>query len=137
MVDIPTALIVYLRAPSPLRTLLGGNYVYTPELPSSRAGDVKSVVFKTTGGSTEPYLRAQDQRVAFRCYGESHYEAGRVYQALYDRLHSRQNLVVSGVGFHGFYEEVPGEALEDPGTNWPFVFTVYSVRVATIPVPSA
>lgn len=134
MIDVPTALVVHLRDTSPLRTLLGGNYVYTPELPSTRAGNLKSVVFRITGGVTDPDLRAQDLRVTFRCYGESHYEATRVYRALYDRLHDRQNFIVGDVGFHGIVEEVPGAPLEDPATDWPYVFTVYSVRVATIPV---
>ena len=134
MIDVPTALVVYLRDTSPLRTLLGGNYVYTPELPSSRAGNLKSVVFRVTGGSTEPVLRTQRLRVSFRCYGESHFEAMRVYRALYDRLHDRQNFRQGDVGFHGIEEEVPGTQLEDPTTNWPFVFAVYSVTVATTPV---
>jgi hypothetical protein len=134
MVDIPTALVVYLRDTSPLRTLLGGNYVYTPELPSTRSGDTKNVVFSVTGGQTNPYLRAQNLRVAFRCYGESSEDAREVYRALYDRLHATQNFIVGDVGFHGAVEEVPGTPLEDPGTDWPYIFTVYSIRVATVPV---
>jgi hypothetical protein len=134
VIDVPTALVVFLREPSPLRTLLGGNYVYTPELPATRSGDTKNVVFRVSGGTTEPMLRAQNLRVTFRCYGESHFEAHRVYRALYDRLHDRQNFIVGDVGFHGTIEEVPGAPLEDPATDWPFVFSVYSARVATIPV---
>jgi len=134
MIDVPTALVIHLRDTSPLRTLLGGNYVYTPELPETRAGNLKSVVFETSGGLTYSPLRAQTLRVTFRCYGESHYEANRVYRALYDRLHDRQNFIVGDVGFYGTDEEVPGTPLEDPGTGWPFFVTVYSIKVATIPV---
>ena len=134
MIDAQTALRTYLLQASPLLTLLGGNYVYWPELPSTRSGDTKNVVFRASGGSTDPYLRSQDLRIAFRCYGESALEAMRVYRALYDRLHLTQNLIVGDVGFHGIDEEVPGEPLEDPETNWPFVFAVYSCRVATVPV---
>ena len=134
MIDVPTALVVHLRDTSPLRTLLGGNYVYTPDLPDTRRGDTKNVVFRTSGGSTYPTLRAQTLRVAFRCYGESHFEANRVYRALYDRLHDRQNFIVGDVGFHGAQEEVPGVPLSDPGTDWPYFFAVYSLKVATVPV---
>lgn len=134
MIDVPTALVVHLRDTSPLRTLLGGNYVYTPELPGTRAGNLKSVVFQPTGGSTYPTLRAQDARFEFRCYGESDYEAWRVYRALYDRLHDRQNFIVGDVGFHGITEDVPGRSLEDPATGWDFVSAIYTVKVATIPV---
>lgn len=134
MVDIPTALIVYLRDTSPLRTLLGGNYVYFAELPSTRTGDTKNIVFDITGGATDPDLRAQRLRVAFRCYGESHFEAMRVYRALYDRLHDRQNFIVGDVGFHGIVEEVPGVALEDRDSGWFYISAIYSIRAATTPV---
>ena len=134
MIDVQSALRTHLIAPSALRTLLGGNYVYWPELPSTRAGNLKSVVFRVGGGLTSPYLPFQQARVNFRCYGESHFEATRVYRALYDRLHGIQNVIVGDVGFHGAEEDTPGEPLEDPSTGWPFVFTVYTIRVATVPV---
>lgn len=134
MIDAQTALRTYLIAPSGLRTLLGGNYVYVGELPSTRAGNLKSVVFRFSGGNTSEYLRLQQVRVSFRCYGESSFEATRVYRALYDRLHGIQNVIVGDVGFHGAEEDIPGEPLEDPATDWPFVFTVYTIRVATVPV---
>lgn len=136
MIDAHTALRTYLIAASPLRSLLGGNYVYWPELPSSRAGNLKSVVFRGGGGFTYPTLRAQNVRVTFRCYGESSFEAMRVYRALYDRLHDQQNFIVGDVGFHGATEDVPGEPLEDPDTGWQFIHTVYTIRVATVPIPS-
>ena len=134
MIDAQSALRTHLIAASPLRTLLGGNHVYWPELPSTRSGDTKNVVFRISGGDTDPYLRAQDLRVTFRCYGESPFEAMRVYRALYDRLHATQNLIVGDVGFHGVDEDVPGAPMEDPVTDWPYVFAVYSIRVATVPV---
>ncbi len=137
MVDPYAALVTYLRATSPLRTLLGGAYVFTPELPETRSGNTKNVVFRNNGGRTFEYLRAQDLRIGFRCYGSTAAEAQSVYGALYDRLHDTNNFIVGTVGFHGATEEVPGVSLEDPVTNWPFVFVVYSIRVATIPVPSA
>lgn len=138
MIDAHDALRDYLIAASPLRTLLGGDYVYVPEIPG---GDVtmprKAIAFRFNGGLTFPTIRAQDARVNFRCYGATYLEAGSVYRALYDRLHDRQNFIVGDVGFHGAIEEVPGVPLEDPGTRWPYFFAVYSIRVATIPVPSA
>lgn len=134
MIDAHSALRTYLIAASPLRTLLGGTYVYWPELPSSRAGDLKSVVFRFSGGTSSPYLPTQEARVNFRCYGATHVEAMTVYRALYDRLHAIQNVIVGDVGLYGAEEDVPGEPLEDPSTGWPFVFTVYTIRVATVPV---
>lgn len=140
MIDAHAALLSYLNAASPLRTLLGGAFVYTPEIPGGPDGpDMprKAIAFRFGGGFTYATLRAQNARATFRCYGTTHVEAMSVYRALYDRLHDKQNFIVGGVGFHGTEEDVPGEPLEDPRTTWPFIFTVYSVRVATVPVPSA
>lgn len=139
MIDVHSALRTHLIAASPLRTLLGGDYVYWPELPANLSSSMprKAVTFRFTGGLTDPYLRTQYARLVVHCWGESSYEAMRVYRALYDRLHDSQNFIVGDVGFHGAIEEVPGVPLEDPVTHWPYVFAVYSVRVATIPVPSS
>lgn len=140
MIDAHSALRTFLIAASPLRTLLGGDYVYWPEIPGG--GDPpmpgKAISFRFNGGITFPTLRAQDARVSMRCYGETAFEAMEVYRALYDRLHDRQNFIVDDpggdVGFHGTIETVPGVPLEDPATRWPYIFSVWAARVATIPV---
>ena len=137
MIDAHSALRTFLLADSPLIALLGGNHVYWPELPAGVSGNAKRVVFRFNGGLTDPYLRAQQARVNFRCYGSSSFEAMRVYRALYDALHGQQNFIVSGVGFHGAVEDVPGAPLQDPGTGWHYIFAVYTVTVATVSVPSA
>ena len=139
MIDAHSALRTYLIAASALRTLLGGDFVYWPEVPGGGdpAMPTKAIAFRFNGGLTYPTIRAQDARVSVRCYGATAYQAMEVYRALYDRLHDQQNFIVGDVGFHGAIEQVPGVPLEDPTTHWPYVFAVYSVRVATIPVPSA
>jgi hypothetical protein len=134
MIDGHSALRTHLIAASPLRTLLGGDYVYWPEIPSNLVMPRKAISFRFSGGQTEPYLYAQQARVVFRCFGSTAYEAMSVYRALYDRLHLTQNFIVGDVGFHGVIEDVPGSPLEDPDTNWPFVHTVYTVWVATAAV---
>lgn len=137
MIDAHSALRSFLIEASPLRTLLGADRVYWPEVPGGTSMPGKAIAFRFNGGTTEDVLAQQDARVNFRCYGSSAYQAMEVYRALYDRLHGQQNFIVGDVGFHGAIEEVPGVPLEDPVTHWPYVFAVYSVRVATIPVPSS
>lgn len=141
MIDAHSALRTHLIAASPLRTLLGGDFVYWPELPANGANLTpalvmprKAISFRIAGGQSSPYLRFQRARLTVRCWGESSYEAMRVYRALYDRLHDSQNFIVGDVGFHGVFESVPGEPLEDPDTDWPFVFAVYDLWVATVSV---
>ena len=134
MIDAHSALRTYLIAASPLRTLLGGDHVYWPEVPSNVAMPRKAISLRLSGGQSSPYLRFQRARLTVRCWGESSYNAMEVYRALYDRLHDQQNFIVGDVGFHGVFESVPGEPLEDPDTDWPFVFAVYDLWVATVSV---
>ena len=137
MIDSHSALRTHLIAASDLRTLLGGDFVYWPEIPQnppSLTMPDKAISFRIAGGTSSPYLRAQRARLTVRCWGESAYEAMRVYRALYDRLHDSQNFIVGDVGFHGVFESVPGEPLEDPDTGWPFVFAVYDLWLATVSV---
>lgn len=137
MIDAHNALRAHLIAASPLRTLLGGDFVFTPEVPATYTGLTmpgKAIAFRFGGGRTEPYLHAQQARVSFRCYGSTSVQAREVYRALYDRLHLSQSFIVGDVGFHGIFESVPGEPLEEPDTGWPFVFAVYTVVVATVAV---
>lgn len=137
MIDVHDALRAYLIAASPLRTLLGGDFVFVPEVPASFTGLTmpdKAISFRVTGGLSGKYLKTQSARVAFRCWGTTSDEARDVYAALYDRLNGQQGLVVGSVAIHGADEDVPGEPLEDPGTGWPFIHTVYTVTLSTTPV---
>ncbi len=137
MIDVHNALRAFLIAPSPLRTLLGGDFVYVPELPSGVSGATKRIAFRVSGGITSDDLRLQQARVNFRCYGESSDQARALEGVLYDRLHGQQNFIVGNVGFHGATQDVPGQPSQDPGTNWHFVFALYTVWVATVPVTAA
>ena len=49
MIDTHTAFRLHLLEPSSLRTLLGGPYVYWPELTEGVSGDAKSFVFRGNG----------------------------------------------------------------------------------------
>jgi hypothetical protein len=137
MIDPHDALRAYLIAASPLRTLLGGNFVFTPEVPATYTGLTmpdKAISFRITGGLSHPYNKTQSARVAFRCWGTTSDEARDVYAALYDRLNGQQGLVVGSVAIHGADEDSPGEPLEDPDTGWPFIHTVYTVTLSTTSV---
>jgi hypothetical protein len=137
MIDAHDALRAYLIAASPLRTLLGGNFVFVPEIPASYTGlqmPEKAISFRISGGQSLPYNKTQRARVAFRCWGTTSDEARDVYAALYDRLNGQQGLVVGNVAIHGADEDIPGEPLEDPDTGWPYIFTVYTVTLSTTAV---
>lgn len=144
MIDAHSALRLHLLEPSDLRTLLGGPYVYWPELPAGTSGATKRIVFRFNGGSAEETLPLHRYTVNFRCYGASAYEAFQVYRELHDRLVRTGPLIVTDtfanpdeyVAFYNFSESTPGQPLQDPGTNWFYTFSVWTATVATTSVPA-
>lgn len=144
MIDAHSALRLHLLEPSDLRTLLGGPYVYWPELPAGTSGAGKRIVFRFNGGSAEDTLPIHRYTVNFRCYGSTAYEAFSVYRELHDRLVRTGPFIVTDtypnpdehVAFYNVAEITPGQPLQDPGTNWFYTFSVWSMTVATTSVPA-
>lgn len=145
MIDAHSALRLHLLEPSTLRTLLGGPYVYWPELPAGVSGAAKRVVFRFNGGSADNLLPIHRYTVNFRAYGSTAYESGQVYRALHDRLVRVGNLIVTDtyptpddrVAFYNFAESTPGQPLQDPPTGWFYTFSVWTVTASTLAVPAA
>lgn len=142
MIDAHSALRLHLLEPSELRTLLGGPYVYWPELPAGVSGNAKRVVFRFNGGSAEDTLPIHRYTVNFRCYGATAYEAFTVYRELHDRLVRSGNFTVldtfsnpdERVGFYNFAEITPGQPLQEPQTGWFYTFSVWQLTASTLPI---
>lgn len=134
-----TALRTLLIASSAFRTYLGGDFVYTPELPAGTAMPTKRVVFRFNGGPpTEPDVPIRRIRANFRCYADSYVTAEKLYGQLFARLHglNSQTVTVAGERF-GFYrigEDVAPSQLEDPVMAWPYIFSVFGLTVSTMAV---
>ncbi len=145
MIDTSTALRLHLLEPSALRTLLGGPYVYWPELPDGVSGAAKRITFRINGGSADNRIPLHRTVVNFRCYGSTAYEAMQVYRALHDRLVRTDNLIVTDtfadpderVAFYNITETTPGQPLQDPPTGWHYVFAVWTLTVSTLAIPAA
>ena len=144
MIDADTALRVYLLEPSDLRTLLGGPYVYWPELPAGISGNAKRITFRMNGGSADNDVPINRYTANFRCYGSSAYEAKQVYRALHDRLVRTDNLVVTDtfadpdqrVAFYNITEVTADQPLQDPPTGWHYRFGIWNLTVSTLPIPA-
>jgi hypothetical protein len=130
-----------LIATSTFRTYLGGDFVYTPELPPGISGATKRVVFRFDGGSSEPDIPMRRLRVNFRCYDSSEQLAEKLYMQLYGRLHwLYPKAVLVGSEYVGFYrlkEDVPIAHIEDPTTGWKYAFAVWGLTVSTMAVTAA
>lgn len=144
MIDAQTALRLHLLESSALRTLLGGPYVYWPELPAGVSGEGKRVVFRFNGGSADDQIPVHEPTINFRTYGATHYEAYQVYRALHDRLVRTRNFIVTDtyptsdeyVAFYNIRESTPGQPLQDQPTGWFYTFSVWVAMVATTSVPA-
>lgn len=144
MIDAQSALRLHLLEPSDLRTLLGGPYVYWPELPAGVSGAAKRITFRFNGGSADDNLPIHRPTVNFRCYGATAYEAYSVYRELHDRLVRTGPFIVTDtfanpdehVAFYNMREVTPGQPLQDPGTDWHYCFSMWSCTVATTSVPA-
>ena len=142
MIDAQTALRLHLLETSDLTTLVGV-HVYWPELPANVSMPRKAVTFRFNGGSADPDIPMHRYTVNFRCWGETAYDAFKVYRELHDRLVRDKNRIVTDtfaspdeyVAFYNFTEVTPGQPLEDPGTGWPYTFCVWTVTVSTLGVP--
>jgi hypothetical protein len=142
VIDAHSALRLHLLEASDLRTLLGGPYVYWPELPAGTSGAAKRITFRFNGGSADDNLPIHRYTVNFRCYGETAYAAFQVYRELHDRLVRTGPFIVTEtfanpdehVAFYNVAEITPGQPLQDPGTNWFYTFSVWQATVSTLGV---
>lgn len=131
-----SALRTLLIASSTFRTYLGGDFVYTPELPAGTSMPTKRVVFRLNGGPPTEYdAPIRRIRANFRCYAESYVNAEKLYGQLYARLHGldSQTVTVAGerVGFYRIGEDTSPSQLEDPVTGWPYIFSVFGLTLST------
>lgn len=113
--------------------------VYGAELPDSVAAAVnedgmppkcvlvQSVPFTSSlaRGNVSAGVTMKD----LKCYGETSYEARRVYIACRDALKGMTRVKVAGVSL---YAAVPGASadMREPGSNWPLCFSTFELLAA-------
>lgn len=125
-----------LIAASTFRTFLGGDFVYTPELPPGTSMPTKRVVFRFNGGpATEPKAPIRRIRCNIRWYGSTYQEAEQLYMQGHARIHGLHGVTVTVnsevVAFYRIGEDIAPAQLEEPEVGWPYVFSVYGLTVAT------
>lgn len=131
MIDTNVALRNYLLSQVSLRNHVGTR-IYWPRLPETFVL-VKAISFFTNGGEANRYIPEVETTIQFHCYGTTSIEARLVYRALFDVLHSKENIWIgAGDAFliHAF-EQGQGTDLIDPDTDWPFVLTFFDVKFQT------
>ena len=147
MISWSRAFRLYLLEPSPLRTWLGGPYVYKPAIPPGPGGPTmprRAISFRGNGGSADNDLPLHRPTVNVRIWSTTDDDAEVGYRLFHDRMVRKNNVIVADtfsdpderVAFYNWTEVTPGQSLEDPPTGWPYIFTVWTPTVSTLPIPA-
>ncbi len=138
--DPVEALVVYLRADAEVAAMVVGR-VYGAELPPQEAAQMprKAVVVTAAGGgATGPgarsYLPLGTVRMDVRCYGETQYEAMKVWRAVHRALKRLGRQVQGQALVHAVYEEAGPLQTREPEVGWPLVLSVWEALVAEMAI---
>lgn len=134
------ALVAYLRADPQVAALTAGR-VYGAELPLQEAALMprKALVVTAAGGGAvgpgaRSYLAVGTVRMDVRCYGETQYEAMRVFRAVHGALKGLRRHPQGPMLLHAAYEEAGPLQTREPEVGWPLVLSVWEVLVAEMAI---
>lgn len=83
-------------------------------------------------GGTTPYYRFDNNiSLQIKCYAADEVGAQALYRAVYDRLHFATSADARPPIFHSACE-VLGQTLEEPDTDWPFVFGFFNLVIRNV-----
>ena len=141
MIDVRAAVRAYLAAQAGIIAQVSTRVYGAPGIPREDALLMprKALAFYASGGpGADRYVPEAHGNIQFRCYGATSLEAGVVYAALYDALHRKHHIRLTGDMLILTIEEsmAPTDMVE-PATGWPFVMCVYDVHYVTQTVAEA
>lgn len=119
--DSVGAVAAYLQAQSAISTLLGTR-VYGLEVPKADAVSMprKCIVIKRAGGIGEASdLDVYQHRFDFNCYGETTYEADKVWRTLRTELRDLNRNVTSSTMIYNALHSAGPFSFRDQPTHWP------------------
>lgn len=128
--DTVGALVTYLAAQSAISSLLSAR-VYGLELPKADSDDMprKAIVIKRAGGIGEDSeLDVFMHRLDFRCYGETTFQADRVWRTLRTELRLLTKNVTGSVVLFSASHSAGPFSLRDQPTEWPMVVDTWLVK---------
>lgn len=131
MIDVNAKVLTLLEADATLVTLCG-NRIYAGRdvpppgyQPSDDGTNNPAITFRVRGGfGFDEEDAIMTPSFQFKCYGSTELNAQTCYRTLVDALHNGSSADV----LRGKLES-PGQLLEEPGTEWPFVLCFYTVHI--------
>ncbi len=131
--DPITALIAFFEADTAVNTLTGGR-IHGVESPVTEADNQprKMLVFRMMGGIPQGYVSLSVPRVDFECYGETPFQATRVWLAVLGALKKLARDVHNDTLLHLANQTAGPVQDRDLDTHWPFVWSSWHVWVGEI-----
>jgi hypothetical protein len=128
--DPITALVAFFEADTTVNTLTGGR-IHGVESPVTEADNQprKMLVFRSMGGIPQGYVDMSVPRIDFECYGETHFEAGRVWLAVQEALQDLARQIHSDTLLHLANQTAGPVQDRDLRTHWPMVWSSWHVWV--------
>ena len=129
MIDSNLALVTYLTQSAALIALVD-NRIYCGMLPQGYKPEKNgcAITFMNRGGAADPELPIIRPSVQIECWAPAlaSQQARQVYGAVFDQLHQKNNIDLGDAGyFLSITEEVQGQDLVDPDTQWCSVLSYY------------
>ena len=134
--DPIAAVMQYLKDDSGIAALVSAR-VFGLELPKDEASSMprKAIVCKVAGGaSPASYLKLNDFRIDFFCYGETPFEAMKILRTLHDVMKQLERSVKLSTLMHDAIQSGGPTAFRDPDTDWPIALETWMVSVAEVAV---
>lgn len=154
--DLLDAVVEFLRADSGVAAVVAGKTIKTvantpavfyTQLPRSFNDEMPFkaiVVSRASGPPDHGYLRVGHERVAVRCFGETYYEAHKVYEAAHEALKQLTprdvELGTGGDSVRLYNAERDGGPIDMPDPDspeWVSVWASYVVSAHEVAIPAA
>lgn len=129
--DAVGSLAAYLKAQSAISALLGDR-VYGLEVPKADAESMprKCIVINNAGGIGEASdLDVYQHRFDFKCYGETTFEAYKVWRTLRAELRDLTKNVTSATTLYNAIPSAGPFSFRDQPTHWPVTLDTWLVKI--------
>lgn len=131
MQDPITAIVQFLKNDAGISSL-AGTRVYGIELPKAEAvTQARKVIVCSAagGGSAADYVKVNNFRIDFFCYGETPYEALNLLLTLHSVVKQMERKVVLNTMLYSAIQSGGPTTFRDPDTGWPVAIETWMVSV--------
>lgn len=139
MIDSNLTLVTYLMQSAAIVALVANksrtvvtqeSLIFCGKLPQGYKPEVngRAITFMNRGGAADPELPIIRPSVQIECWAPALDSQGarELYRAVFDQLHQKNNIDLGDIGYIlAITEEVQGQDLDDPDTQWASVLSYY------------